>query len=1714
MSSTRGRKEAAEGSAEDQLNKKVSSVYTKGYFVVYPYGNREKDEFEEQPFADALLEEEAEWDDVFYRVPTFEQWCQALCYDTDKDDGGEYYQTLKSYVLVKGFSNSEEKDGLSTIEHREFPTEVDDPEEIDGEHVFAVAETTKYLNVNRSKYPVLARGMTKNSRPKGFNKKGELVLSTWDYQTPEDDSLNYMQTAAGTDFPQGQVHLLQTLGVSKKMGVCRQGNENEYQTAFVKRDAALKNKKALSGCVDFMTRFAVFYGLYDYPHEKVEWCEERVYGGKTFKVRHRMPNPQYSAHLRSDGRYELYVQEPLIQETGAQEFVGGEWKKGTQSTDPIKGVEVPKWEMRTTIEPLAGYMGEERGKDMGKQQEVGPHIVTYLVGWFGNPEIDGDMSGGLIKAKKPSPGMRMSVNAWHEYFKGSPFAGRMHYDEEGNTMFGWGMTKAVALCQGLGDARKSFKRNCTWKTKTVLASYGGSFYQRQFELENPSEPMKKFRGKKIESFVDRKYEVLPNTSGPFVELLKAPFPDLNKKIDWVLLGKGVEKHSDLYRALSKHTVEVETPRRRRPAPAPFVGGVLEREGEGEEEEPELAVLGPTQTTKAKSYARDDTVEENLYYAAHAVVDISTENANNDAKRDQLERLPNRDTHEGVAKEKELTKEVVVSEAFDGMERAHKDDNLHYKDDRWQPWSAKELYQHNYFRIDRYLTPMTDDVEEHRKVNKYLNASVPSVIDEGELRKVQVFGAPFTVRMWYEQQQLPTPKGKDTRLLDLPLGANNLPKELQEVFDKNKQIIVNLYFNQERLGILKNHKKEVDAWSKPLKVGVKGKDTTFPPVFTKAPQKKDFPALSKRLATDRQLTVSAAEAKRVNGLAWNKAFTVLHWVCSSHHLERLPLRELSSNFGENEAFCAGCVRCSRPFFEFKHNYAALVTEDASSAALVHRYFRDDTLPANHAPKPFHCAEFWLEEDVMPNGLNAPREDTVEAIDGGEVREVGFHNWPTKEFLVGKTQLRSKKSGKLYDDFLKLGKPLVYRQYMNPVYAVMLDLQYKETTSGCVGIGDVLPYQGVVRSSNAMVAWGMKDVFLQRMNKYSNVCRDCANTLTVTGQLKRPGRMSGEPPRKGRGAPDTYWLQMRKLTVDVNGVTHPFNPLFVYMNMPRGPPKDANWSVRYSKAGESIPLKQRTPSLFKSLTKRQKEVAVTTLDVDKRAFGKRDRLPKFTQTQQLAEVFKPPDDVDDKEAYIDAFTEAHFKAAEEYSRSRNACAGMGVDKPTKVVAQELYIQKSFDAEMAMAGTLQEQDTKIYEEGKGALETIRKALDDLFYGRPAASPLHTELQKLCPKFKGNRVVRDALSDTTEALIKNFEGRPIDESARNTVYDPDMLREERRNVRVTLDAKVTIEAPNDDPPLVLNDKVTWKDKSVWDRCLYISQLQEPYAKVTRQNAESYKETAMKKDNLAFYRRIYLYDTKKGDGGILVHTKDGWVKTRHGHQWEGDDYLDSAKDQYKQVRQFEQTRVFVTYSFHRRVNGDQEARRILETMADGLQEVFANDNNVARLLVYGYKLVDMQGDTVGRKQWQLITESKKEEKAFYGNRNRSSYESDTYSTHVELVKSDSACEIGPNHHYPHFHTLLTLNHYTKLQVDSLKLRSLLEQIWKGKYPTQSGDDPFRTDLELVDGAGFPYYGPNEMPYINIKKTSTEAFDKVIVGYLRKSATGNIMEAIAKRVNF
>lgn len=145
-------------------------------------------------------------------MPTFEQWCQALCYDTDKADGGDYFQTLKSYVLVKGSGSGEDKAGLTEVTHREFPTKkLINQKAIDGDYPFAVAKTTKYFNVDRSKYPVIARGMTKNSTGKTYDKNGKMIPSTWDYQTPDDDSLHYMQTAAGSEFPQGQVHLLQTL---------------------------------------------------------------------------------------------------------------------------------------------------------------------------------------------------------------------------------------------------------------------------------------------------------------------------------------------------------------------------------------------------------------------------------------------------------------------------------------------------------------------------------------------------------------------------------------------------------------------------------------------------------------------------------------------------------------------------------------------------------------------------------------------------------------------------------------------------------------------------------------------------------------------------------------------------------------------------------------------------------------------------------------------------------------------------------------------------------------------------------------------------------------------------------------------------------------------------------------------------------------------------------------------------------------------------------------------------------------------------------------------------------------------------------------------------------------------------------------------------------------------------------------------------------------
>lgn len=236
-------------------------------------------------------------------------------------------------------------------------------------------------------------------------------------------------------------------------------------------------------------------------------------------------------------------------------------------------------------------------------------------------------------------------------------------------------------------------------------------------------------------------------------------------------------------------------------------------------------------------------------------------------------------------------------------------------------------------------------------------------------------------------------------------------------------------------------------------------------------------------------------------------------------------------------------------------------------------------------------------------------------------------------------------------------------------------------------------------------------------------------------------------------------------------------------------------------------------------------------------------------------------------------------------------------------------------------------------------------------------------------------------------------------------------------------------------------------------------------------------------------------------------------YEWEGDMYVQGSADgkipahpeHRYQTRPMTQSRLFITYSLHRRVDSELEARKVLEKMADAVRCLFGNDQELCKILVFGMKLEERTMDAVSRKMYVPIERARKEDTVFYGGDKLNSYMYDTYESHVESVTVDVGVEIGPTLHHPHFHALLTVNHWSYVQVDTFKMKALFEQMFKGTH-RYYGDQ-----FTLIDGSGRPFYTDNENPYINIKVYPTDNWASVIAGYMRKGGERETMLALRAR---
>lgn len=278
------------------------------------------------------------------------------------------------------------------------------------------------------------------------------------------------------------------------------------------------------------------------------------------------------------------------------------------------------------------------------------------------------------------------------------------------------------------------------------------------------------------------------------------------------------------------------------------------------------------------------------------------------------------------------------------------------------------------------------------------------------------------------------------------------------------------------------------------------------------------------------------------------------------------------------------------------------------------------------------------------------------------------------------------------------------------------------------------------------------------------------------------------------------------------------------------------------------------------------------------------------------------------------------------------------------------------------------------------------------------------------------------------------------------------------------------------------------------------------------------------FTETVY-YATRRGDMGNVecdeaeptMWCGDGYVTLldKSAGYWKVFPDNKKKNNPVKQWRKMRQSRLFITYSLHRAVTSEFEARLIMERMADAAHELFGNDRNLSELLVFGYKLGGFGArgettDTISKAQFELIQAPNKKDAVldFYGESGASSYVYDTYETHVEKVEVDGGIEIGPNRHHPHFHILITINHWSYVQIDYFKMNAYLELMFRGLDPLERG---WGDRFQLKDASGGLFYTDNENPHVDIKLYPQDNWSDVIAAYVRKNATPGIMETLGAR---
>ncbi len=1024
---------------------------------------------------------------------------------------------------------------------------------------------------------------------------------------------------------------------------------------------------------------------------------------------------------------------------------------------------------------------------------------------------------------------------------------------------------------------------------------------------------------------------------------------------------------------------------------------------------------------------------------------------------------------GIAADIEAAKERKVSvlgvfsnEPLEpGAPKSSRDINEHFTSVDAQPWPHTDIYEPG---VHKFETRPLTEAGEAAYADKYGDVSNLYI---RSARATEVTG----VKVNFGKTKA-GPTGKDS-ILDELITVDH------PVFRKNLKRILLIYYNSQKIGFTdKKGGNEVSVTAEEKRRGMlKGvyrykKQTpqgyTFPKygnkatkgytnnvegplwqsVFTKEPPREWAECFDFNLhqGFDKSLVSCMDNDTKYDLNKIESKMTVLEWITSPWHYAYLPYQPQKALFRDGETYSEGCRRCSRPFYEYDEEYSAYKYSVKGTEHWPGTYWQYDDERClknagnedSKAPQPFHDAEFWSDTPTPPRFASTLQEVQAGRRGTPPIDEIDRNDGSWHNWPTHEFKMPKCERG--------------YRK-----------LDSKKMTQG-------MPLSKLYK---ALTDNGEPATF----RKYYNHVYDEQRSIHQQREITQ-GKLTFKTAKVKYGQTHYKLRRVSKycnVCMDCAAVLETAPGLFLRNHRVIKPRTIVQGNDRQVETG----MDWWTNVLAKS----------GNVDFDPATLHRQGPVSHLSADEQVAYMKQWNDTLDGISKYL---KETQHNLPGSRTKFKNP--------------PEINIQNALD------------HPKNKKNKEAAVATLQKLVNAGDSQRVELGDAAPTRETIDAKEFMNPAFRDMVADLARKYSRESAFVQDDYT---DVFDSNMFRKEYRSEQWIVDG------------------------AVFGNCLRVRQW-----KLRLDSSPGIRQKPQMQD----YETVIYLATRYGSkgevqsgGSIKLDSKAGTeppndafpilaeavvngrsVKYRAERiadksQWGGDGFVTTWDDSmqreesWKQVsplpvsmvqtRNLRQSRLFITYSLHRPVTSEMEARLVMERMANAAHLVFGDDRYLSQLLVFGQKLVNFKRDatkppdSLSSAHFGIIDKPRKKEAiaTFYAKGNGSSYVFDTYETHVDKVEVDGGIEIGPQMKHPHFHILLTISHYSYVQIDYFKMNQYLELLFRGHDPMMTFPDNYvANNFKLLDASGGPFYTDNEHPYVDIRLYPQDNWQEVLAAYVRK----------------